>query len=99
MIGTIIGAIVAVAISAAINEFGLGMAWQIALAVAICAAFARGHPEIEVCLWTPPIILMTAAPTESIVSVASYRSCEVILGVVVGGLLHVVDKKFVAWAN
>ncbi len=97
--GTIIGVVVAVAVNAATSRFGLDGAWQMVVAVAICAIFAWGRPAIQVCLWTPPIILMSAAPTESILRVGFYRGCEVILGVLVGGFLHIAADKGGEWAR
>jgi uncharacterized membrane protein YgaE (UPF0421/DUF939 family) len=97
--GTIIGVTVAVAAGAAAHEFGLGLTWQIAIAVAICAMFAWGRPAIQLWMWTPPIILLSASPTESIVSVGFYRGCEVILGVLIGGLFLVAADKSLAWGH
>jgi uncharacterized membrane protein YgaE (UPF0421/DUF939 family) len=97
--GTIIGVGVAVAVGVAVPQLGLGIAWKIAIAVAICAAFAWGHPAIQLCMWTPPIIFMTASPAESIASVSFYRGCEVIFGVLIGGLFLITADKILAWAH
>jgi hypothetical protein len=67
--------------------------------VAICAAFAWRRPAIQVCLWTPPIIFITPTPAESIVNVGLYRGCEVIIGVLVGGSLHILAERIGAWAR
>ncbi len=99
VLGTIIGVAVAVAVSAGVKPFGLDAVWQMALAVAICAIFAWRRPAIQVCLWTPPIIFMTAIPAEPIVNVGFYRGCEVILGVLVGGSLHIAVEKIGVWAR
>jgi uncharacterized membrane protein YgaE (UPF0421/DUF939 family) len=99
VLGTIIGVVVAVAVSLGVNRFGLDTVWQMALAVAICAVFAWRRPAIQVCLWTPPIILMTATPDEPIVNVGFYRGCEVIVGVIVGVSLHIAVEKIGAWAR
>lgn len=97
--GTVIGVMVAVAVGAALSLSGLGMTWKIALAVAICAPLAWGRPAIQLCMWTPPIIFMTASPAESLVSVGFYRGCEVILGVVISGLFLIIADKALAWAH
>ena len=93
VIGTIIGVIVTIAVGTAMNRFGFDMVVQIAVAVAICSVFAWQRPAIQVCLWTPPIILMSMAPTESIISVGFSRGCEVILGGLVGVLLLIATEK------
>jgi uncharacterized membrane protein YccC len=97
--GSIIGVIVAVSVSAVMSQFGLDMAWKIATAVAICAAFAWGHPAIQLCLWTPPIIFMTAIGAESIARVGFYRGCEVILGVLVGGAFLIASDRLLPGAG
>jgi uncharacterized membrane protein YgaE (UPF0421/DUF939 family) len=97
--GTIIGAIVAVAVGVAMHRIGLDLAWQIAVAVAICAMFAWGRPAIQLCMWTPPIILLTTSPDESLISVGFYRGCEVILGLLIGGLLLIAADKSLLWTH
>jgi uncharacterized membrane protein YgaE (UPF0421/DUF939 family) len=95
--GTIIGVLVAVAVGSVMSQFGLDIAWNIALSVAICAIFAWGRPAIQLCMWTPPIIFMTASPTESLIGVGFYRGCEVILGVLISGLFLIAADKSLAW--
>ena len=99
LIGTGIGVLVAIAVNEATRRLALDAASQMLIDVAICAVFAWGRPPIQVCLWTPPIILVTAAPGESIVSVGFARGCEVILGIVIGGLLHMLAEKVSGWAR
>jgi uncharacterized membrane protein YgaE (UPF0421/DUF939 family) len=98
-IGTIIGVIVVVAVGTVMNRFGLDMILQMAVAVAICAVFAWKRPAIQLCLWTPPIVLMSMIPGESIASVGFYRGSEVILGGLIGGLLLIATEKIGAWAH
>lgn len=93
VIGTIIGVVVAIAVNEATRRLALDMATQMLIDVAICAIFAWGRPSIVVCLWTPPIILISAAPGESIVAVGVARGCEVVVGVIVGGLVHMAAEK------
>jgi uncharacterized membrane protein YccC len=87
VVGTIIGALVTIAVDAALQPLGLDVPWRMILAVAICAIFAWERPAIGICLWTPPIILVTAVPGETTAVLAAARACEVILGVVIGGLI------------
>jgi uncharacterized membrane protein YgaE (UPF0421/DUF939 family) len=87
VIGTIVGALVTVAVDAALPRSGLDVPWGMIAAVAIGAIFAWKWPTIQICLWTPPIIFVTTAPGETLAVVAASRACEVILGVVIGGLV------------
>lgn len=93
VIGTIIGAIVAVAVGLVADRFGLAMVLQLAMAVPICALFAWRRPSIQLCLWTAPIVLMSAEPAQSIITVGFDRGCEVLVGVLVGGLVHFASRK------
>ena len=99
IVGTIIGVIVAVAVGTVMQEFKLPQVWQIAVSVAICATLAWGRPSIQLCMWTTPIILLTTTPTESLVAVGFYRGCEVVLGVLIGGLFLVASYKSLAWSR
>jgi uncharacterized membrane protein YccC len=99
VVGTILGVAVTIAVSAATSRWAIDVAWQTFVDVAICAAVIWGRPAVQVCLWTPPIVLMTAAPGESIATVGLSRGCEVILGVVVGGLLLMAAEKASGWAR
>jgi uncharacterized membrane protein YgaE (UPF0421/DUF939 family) len=85
VVGTIFGVIVAIAVGTVLK--GAGLVVQTAVAVAICAVFAWERPAVQLCLWTPPIVLMSMTPTESVVHAGFVRGCEVILGALVGGLL------------
>jgi hypothetical protein len=97
--GTVIGVIVAIAVGAVTYRLKLDLVWQIAVAVAICAVFAWGRPAIQLCMWTAPIIFLSASPNESIASVGFYRGCEVILGILIGGLLLIAVEKNLVWAH
>jgi hypothetical protein len=95
--GTVIGVAVATGIGTAMA--GMAIAAQMAVAVAICAVFAWAHPAIALCLWTPPIVLMTADASESVAQVGFWRGCEVILGGLIGGLLLIGADKISSWAK
>ena len=86
--GTVIGVCVAVAINVVASSFAAGMSVRIAIAVAICATVARERPTLRVCMWTCPIVLLTAQPHVPIHMVGLYRGSEVILGAIVGGAFH-----------
>ncbi|MEN3110615.1 FUSC family protein [Uliginosibacterium paludis] len=87
--GTVIGALVALAV----HRLGapLGINLQLALAVAVCALIASGRPTLRVCLWTCPLVLLTASPEESPEFTAMSRAVEVLLGAVIGGAMHYVE--------
>ncbi|MDB5911047.1 MAG: rane protein [Massilia sp.] len=93
LIGTIIGVIVGVAVGVAASRIGLATVLQLAIAVLICALFAWRRPAVQLCLWTAPIVLLSATPAESIITVGFDRGCEVLIGVLVGGLIHVAAQK------
>ncbi|OLO06224.1 FUSC family protein [Salinicola socius] len=57
-------------------------------AVAICAAIARRWPRMRVCLWTAPLVILTATTDHSILYTAAQRSGEVLLGGMVGAAIH-----------
>ncbi|MDB5774901.1 MAG: rane protein [Herbaspirillum sp.] len=88
VVGTIAGAVVAILVSEVAHQVGVGTAPQIAAAVGLCALFARGRPSIRVCLWTCPVVLLTASPGSSIEHAGLMRGSEVILGALSGGLIH-----------
>lgn len=99
VIGTMIGVFVAIAVNLAGSRLALDSASQMILDVAICAVIVWGRPAIQICLWTPPIILVTAAPGESIITVGFARGCEVILGIIIGGLLSIAAEKLTGWVR
>ena len=88
VIGTSVGAAVAVAVGEVAIRVGLPLAAQIAVAVGLCALFVKGRPSLRVCLWTCPVVLLTAAPGSPVEYTGWMRGCEVILGALTGGLIH-----------
>lgn len=58
------------------------------VAVAICAAVARRWPLLRVCLWTAPLVILTATAEHSILHTALQRSGEVLLGGTIGAVIH-----------
>ena len=97
--GTVVGIMVAVAIGLLAGHSGMGEAAQLAVALPICAVFAWRWPALQICLWTAPIVLMDATPTQSIAIVGFDRGCEVVIGVLVGGLIHLGAQKLGAWVR
>ena len=91
--GTILGAAIAVLVGIAGRHQGLALEAQIASAVAICARLVKGRPTLRVCLWTCPVVLLTGAPEPSIAHVGVMRASEVILGALLGGIVHRVSYE------
>lgn len=87
ILGTLIGIVVSLAVDAIVGH-GTHMGWQILIAVGICAIIASWFPVLRVCMWTAPIILLTAGADVEIYAAGFYRGSEVILGCLVGGGLH-----------
>jgi uncharacterized membrane protein YccC len=92
-VGTFIGIAVALLVNSVGRMVGLPLALQIGLGVALCATTAMGRPTIRVCLWTCPLVLVTAASSPAPALVAVMRGSEVILGAVVGGVTHLIEEK------
>jgi uncharacterized membrane protein YccC len=92
-VGTLIGAAVALLVNSVGRMIGLPLVLQIAIGVALCATAAMGRPTIRACLWTCPLILVTAASGPDPVLVAIIRGSEVVLGAVVGGVTHLVEER------
>lgn len=87
--GTVIGALVALLVQLLGKDLNTDV--QIAIAVGICALIASGRPTLRVCLWTCPLVLLTVGHNESAVMTAVSRSAEVLLGAVIGGLMHYLE--------
>ncbi|HUB14130.1 MAG TPA: FUSC family protein [Acetobacteraceae bacterium] len=88
ILGTMLGIAVTVAVNEATSGTGTPIVAQMAVAVAICACVVHWIPSLRVAMWTCPIILLTAQPEAPIVVVALRRGSEVILGAFVGWAFH-----------
>ena len=93
--GTLIGIGAGVMAHIAAPHLAIGMAGQIALSVGACAVVARTHPTMRVCMWTGPLVLLTAEPALPITQVALYRGGEVLLGALIGAAFHWLAEKTV----
>jgi uncharacterized membrane protein YccC len=95
--GRFVGTLIGVAIALLVNSVGrmveLPLMLQIGIGVALCAIATNGRPAIRVCLWTCPLVLVTAASGPEPALVAVIRGSEVILGAVVGGVTHIVEGR------
>ena len=74
--------------SVAASLFAIDVAGQIALSVGFCAILARAWPLTRVCMWTGPIVLLTAEPALPVTHAALYRGSEALLGAFVGAASH-----------
>ena len=86
--GTLLGIGITVAVSQAASHAGVAIVVQMSIAVAICALVVREFPTLRVAMWTCPIILLKTQVSEPIVLVALHRGSEVILGAIVGWMIH-----------
>jgi uncharacterized membrane protein YccC len=88
ILGTMVGVGVAVVANTAASACGGGVPVQLAAAVAVCALMVHFRPDVRVCLWTCPLVLLTAQPSLPILVVAAQRGAEVTLGAILGGAFH-----------
>lgn len=95
-VGTLLGVVIAVVIGTLAQRTGAGAAAEIAIAVALAAVAARHHPAIKVCMWTCPIVFLTATPGTPLWEVGLFRGAEVLLGGATGAALHVLAEHAIA---
>jgi uncharacterized membrane protein YgaE (UPF0421/DUF939 family) len=93
VLGTLIGVAVALVVHWVGHACAVPTVLQIAIAVALCALCASDHPAIRVSLWTCPLVLIAASPEDTAASTALFRGSEVMLGAVVGGLVHLCEER------
>lgn len=91
-VGTLLGVAIAVGVGSGAEWVGGGTAARIAISVALAAVMARRHPLIRVCMWTCPIVFLTAAPDLPLWRVGLNRGIEVMLGGIVGISLHLLTE-------
>jgi uncharacterized membrane protein YccC len=99
VIGTIFGAVVAVAIGKLAPPLGIDVATQAAVAVGVCALLAYQRPSFRTSLVTGPIVLLSAPTTDPIEMVGFFRGSEVIIGGLVGGGLHYAMDRMAAFLD
>ena len=95
ILGTLVGIGGGGMASVAASRLAIDMAGQIALSVGLCAILARAWPSTRVCMWTGPIVLLTAEPALPVTHAALYRGSEALLGAFVGATFHwAVERLF-----
>lgn len=97
-LGTLTGVAIAVTVGLGAVWAGVGKTVEVAIAVALAAIIARRWPVLKVCMWTCPIVFLTATPGTPIWEVGLYRGSEVLLGGAVGAVLHVVSEAVIRCA-
>lgn len=102
-IGTIFGALVALSVHEIGKIFDASVVADVGVAVAICAVCAKIRPDLRVCLWTCPLVLLSATTGMSDSLAATCRAAEVIVGAGVAGLLHLVEDgtvtRLILWVR
>ena len=88
LLGTAIGVLVSLTVYELLSRVNPAPELQLTLAVGVCALLAKGRPTIRCCMWTCPIVLLTATPQQSVEVVGLLRGSEVMLGALVGGVAH-----------
>lgn len=91
-IGTLVGVIIAVIVGTLAQGVGAGTAVEIATAVGLAAIAARRFPLIKVCMWTCPIVFLTATAGTPLWQVGLFRGAEVLLGATIGVVLHLLAE-------
>ena len=94
--GTIVGIVVAVVAGTLTTRLGWDIAVQMGVSVAICAALVRRWPDLKVAMWTAPIVFFTHDVGTSLVTAGYARGSEVILGGLVGAIVHWISERIIA---
>jgi uncharacterized membrane protein YccC len=88
LLGTCIGIACALAVAALGSYLAAGVTVQLAVGVALCGWVAQLNPNLRVCMWTCPLVLLTNDTSRSIAMVALDRGAEVAIGALIGAGLH-----------
>lgn len=88
LLGSCLGVAIAVAVGTLAVPLGAGPAVQIAVAVALAAVVTRHYPSLRVCMWTCPIVILTATAQVPLPWAGLLRGAETLLGCGIGSALH-----------
>jgi len=94
LLGTAIGIVVTILVSAAAREIAAPTTAQMAISVAICAGVAHRHAQFRVAMWTCPILL-NATSGWPVTTVALLRGSEIAMGALIGWLFHWTGEWFI----
>lgn len=95
LVGTVVGIAIALLVGTLTAPLLDSLAARMALAVAVAAIVADRYPPLRVCMWTCPIIFLTADPGTPLLATGLHRGAEVFLGAVVGAVLHIAAELLV----
>lgn len=94
--GTVVGVAVAVVVGSLLEPLRADVAVQMAMAVAVAAIVARRYPMLRVCMWTCPIVFLSTDAATPMTVVGIQRGAEVLLGGVIGALLHALSEMLIS---
>lgn len=95
VIGTMIGVLTGLAAGTVVAALPDPQLSGVVMATVVCAIIARRYPAWRACLWTAPIVLLTATAAEPLVRTAFHRAAEVLLGGAIGAATH----ELATWAG
>lgn len=96
LFGTVVGVAVAVTIGSLLEPLHADVVVQMGVAVAVAAVIARRYPMLRVCMWTCPIVFLSSDAATPLAVVGFQRGAEVLLGGVVGALLHGLSEMVIS---
>jgi uncharacterized membrane protein YccC len=96
LFGTVVGVVVAVTIGSLLEPLHADVVVQMAVAVAVAAIIARRYPMLRVCMWTCPIVFLSTDAATPLAVVGFQRGAEVLLGGIVGALLHGLSETVIS---
>ncbi|QGZ63088.1 FUSC family protein [Paraburkholderia acidisoli] len=95
--GTLLGVAVSLAVNIVAISLRLPAIVQLMVAVAVCAAVARAERGLRVCMWTCPIVLLSAhAGAQPAIVTGLLRAFEIMVGCFVGGVFHFLAERLLA---
>jgi uncharacterized membrane protein YccC len=86
--GTLVGIAIAVVVGSVLRPFSAAVETQMGLAVAVSAVVAKRYALLRVCMWTCPIVFLSADPWTPLYIIGFHRGAEVLVGALVGIALH-----------
>lgn len=96
LFGTVVGVVVAVTIGSLLVPLHADVVLQMGVAVAVAAVIAQRYPMLRVCMWTCPIVFLSTDAATPLAVVGFQRGAEVLLGGIVGALLHGLSEMVIS---
>jgi uncharacterized membrane protein YccC len=92
--GTLLGVAISLTVNLLAIPLGTSSTVQLIVAVAICAAITRVDRGLRTCMWTCPIVLLSAhMGSEPVIATGLYRALEITIGCAVGAACHFVAER------